>query len=140
VVAPAPPPAKVDNPKVTEVVIDPSIRGACGIAEPEAHFAFDSSQLRSEDSPVFQKLAACFSTGPLKGRLMQLVGHADPRGEGEYNLALGGHRADSVKSAIVAARLDDKQITTTSRGELDASGTDEAGWQRDRRVDVMLVN
>jgi peptidoglycan-associated lipoprotein len=26
----------------------------------------------------------------------------------------------------------------TSRGELDATGTDEAGWRRDRRVDVKL--
>jgi peptidoglycan-associated lipoprotein len=71
---------------------------------------------------------------------MSLVGHADPRGEAEYNLSLGGLRADGVKSAIVSARLDQRQITTTSRGELDARGTDEASWQQDRRVDVLLVN
>jgi hypothetical protein len=27
---------------------------------------------------------------------------------------------------------------TTSRGAIDATGTDEASWQRDRRVDVTL--
>jgi hypothetical protein len=27
---------------------------------------------------------------------------------------------------------------TTSRGAMDASGTNESGWQHDRRVDVML--
>ena len=26
----------------------------------------------------------------------------------------------------------------TSRGELDATGTDEEGWKRDRRVDIEL--
>jgi hypothetical protein len=27
---------------------------------------------------------------------------------------------------------------TTSRGEMDATGTDEASWEKDRRVDVLL--
>ena len=106
----------------------------------EAYFAYDSSKIRAEDTPVIQKLATCFSVGPLKGRTMTLVGRADPRGESEYNLALGGHRANSVKSALISAQLDEKWITTTSRGELDARGTDEASWQHDRRVDVLLVN
>jgi hypothetical protein len=29
---------------------------------------------------------------------------------------------------------------TTSRGEMDATGTDEPGWSKDRRVDVVLAN
>jgi peptidoglycan-associated lipoprotein len=151
-VAPAPPPppapaaappptaAKAADPGPTEIYVADSIRKACGIDDAEAHFAYDSAKLRGEDSPVIQKLAQCFIAGPLKGRSMSLVGHADPRGEAEYNLALGGHRADSVKSAMVSARLDESKIITTSRGELDASGTDEPGWQKDRRVDVQLVN
>jgi hypothetical protein len=28
------------------------------------------------------------------------------------------------------------KISTSSRGELDARGSDEAGWQDDRRVDI----
>jgi hypothetical protein len=27
---------------------------------------------------------------------------------------------------------------TTSRGELDATGTDDASWTKDRRVDIVL--
>ena len=69
---------------------------------------------------------------------MRLVGHADPRGDEEYNMVLGGRRADNVKSAIVQAGLHSSKIATTSRGEMDATGTDEAGWEKDRRVDVML--
>ena len=140
VAAPAPPAAKAADPGPTEIYVADSIRKACGIADAEAHFAYDSAKLRAGDSPVIQKLAQCFSSGPLKGRSMSLVGHADPRGEAEYNLALGGHRADSVKSAMVSAQLDESKIITTSRGELDAAGTDEPGWQKDRRVDVQLVN
>jgi peptidoglycan-associated lipoprotein len=140
VAVPAPAPVPPAPPKATDVFVDLKIRTACGIPEAEAHFAYDSAKVRSEDSPVIQKLATCFSSGPLKGRFMQLVGHADPRGEDEYNMALGGARANSLKSAIVSAQLDEKQISTTSRGELDAIGTDDPTWQKDRRVEVLLAN
>jgi peptidoglycan-associated lipoprotein len=69
---------------------------------------------------------------------MRLVGHADPRGDEEYNRVLGQRRADSVKGAIATAGLDSAKMETTSRGEDDASGTDDNGWAKDRRVDVML--
>jgi peptidoglycan-associated lipoprotein len=69
---------------------------------------------------------------------MRLVGHADPRGDEEYNMTLGNRRADNVKTAIVDAGLAASQVATTSRGEMDATGTDEASWEKDRRVDVLL--
>ena len=31
------------------------------------------------------------------------------------------------------------QMGVTTRGALDASGTDEAGWKEDRRVDIQLA-
>jgi peptidoglycan-associated lipoprotein len=36
--------------------------------------------------------------------------------------------------------LANKQAETTSRGELDATGTDDTGWSEDRRVDVILAD
>jgi hypothetical protein len=32
------------------------------------------------------------------------------------------------------------KVATSSRGAMDATGTDEGGWTRDRRVDLMLAN
>ncbi|MFZ5895975.1 MAG: OmpA family protein [Myxococcota bacterium] len=134
-----PPPAKVDdNPNQSNLAISDEIRKACGITDAEAYFAFDSANIRPQDRTVLKKLADCFSTGPLKGRRMRLVGHADPRGDEEYNRVLGQRRADSVKGAIATAGLDSGKMETTSRGEDDASGTDDAGWAKDRRVDVLL--
>lgn len=127
-----------DDPRQSDVNISDEIKRACGISDAEARFAFNSAQVRDEDKAILKKLADCFSTGALKGREMRLVGHADPRGEAEYNMVLGGRRADNVKSAIVSAGLAEKQIATSSRGEMDATGTDEASWARDRRVDVLL--
>jgi hypothetical protein len=31
-------------------------------------------------------------------------------------------------------------MATTSRGEMDAKGTDERSWSQDRRVDILLAN
>lgn len=69
---------------------------------------------------------------------MSLVGHADPRGTADYNMALAGRRADNVKQLVVAESMNENRVSTTSRGAMDASGTDEASWAKDRSVDVKL--
>ena len=81
-----------------------------------------------------------FATGPLAGKNMGLVGHADPRGESEYNMLLGERRATNVGSAISQEGLDQSKIRTSSRGEMDARGYDEPSWAQDRRVDVMIAH
>jgi peptidoglycan-associated lipoprotein len=140
-----PPPAPIaNNPKPEDdaskgnINISDEIKKACGISDAEAFFAYDSANIRPEDKAVLAKLAVCFTTGPLKGREMRLVGHADNRGEDDYNMILGQKRADNVKGAIVSAGMTPAKALTTSRGELDATGTDDASWSKDRRVDIVL--
>lgn len=145
-----PPPAKpapapiANNPKPDDdaskgnINISDEIKAACGISDAEAFFAYDSANIRAQDKAVLEKLATCFTTGKLKGREMRLVGHADNRGEDDYNMMLGQRRADNVKGAIVTAGMTASKALTTSRGELDATGADEASWQKDRRVDIVL--
>jgi peptidoglycan-associated lipoprotein len=140
--APNTPPPSANNPKPDDdatrgnLNISDEIRRACGLNDSEAFFAFDSAHVRPQDEAVLKKLATCFSTGALKGREMRLIGHADPRGSADYNLALGGKRADNVKAVIARQGLDANKIATTSRGAMDATGTDETSWAKDRRVDV----
>jgi peptidoglycan-associated lipoprotein len=69
---------------------------------------------------------------------MKLVGHADPRGDDEYNMVLGGQRADHVSDALTRKGMGADKLAATSRGELDARGQDEGGWSKDRRVEVMI--
>jgi peptidoglycan-associated lipoprotein len=114
------------------------IRVACGLANDDAHFAFDSAHVGERDRRMLRTLADCFISGPLKGRQMSLVGHADPRGSGDYNLALGGRRADNVKGIMVAETMIGSRVSTTSRGAMDATGTNEATWANDRRVEIYL--
>lgn len=129
-----------DDPSQSDINISDEIKRACGLSETEAHFAYNSANVQEDDRRVLKKLADCFATGPLKGRQMNLIGHADPRGEAEYNMILGEKRAENVSNALIKAGLPDQQVTTTSRGEMDATGTDEASWARDRRVDINLAD
>ena len=136
--APQPLPKAQDDGGKGNIQISPDIKKACGITDAEAYFGFDSANVREPDRVVLKKLAVCFSTGPLAGRQMRLVGHADPRGDEEYNRVLGQRRADNVKGAIASQGLDSAKMLTTSRGEDDATGTEDASWSRDRRVDIVL--
>jgi peptidoglycan-associated lipoprotein len=126
------------SPTAGVVHIASDIRKACGIADADAHFAFDSASLGEAERPVLNQLAKCFVSGPLSGREMRLVGHADPRGPDDYNMVLGGSRADTVKTFLTMKGMPGGRIATTSRGELEARGTDAATWAEDRRVDVLL--
>jgi peptidoglycan-associated lipoprotein len=126
------------SPTAGVVHISSDIRKACGITDADAHFAFDSASLGEAERPVLNQLAKCFVSGPLSGREMRLVGHADPRGPDEYNMVLGGSRADTVKTFLTMKGVPGGHIATTSRGEMEARGTEEGSWAEDRRVDVLL--
>jgi peptidoglycan-associated lipoprotein len=129
-----------DDPTRGNIKIADNVRSACGLADSDAHFAFDSANVRDQDRKVLRTLANCFGSGALKGRQMSLIGHADPRGAGDYNLALGGRRADNVKSVLVAEAMNASRVSTTSRGAMDATGTEEVSWAADRFVDIALAN
>ncbi len=136
---PAPPKVRsVENQGTIKV--SRTIQEACGLSESEAYFEYDSAVVLTSDSSLLDQLATCFITGPLAGESMSLVGRADPRGDEEYNFALGGRRSDSVKTHLVSQGMNPDNIGATSRGELDANGNSEAEWQQDRRVDVKLVS
>lgn len=103
-------------------------------------FDFDRFELLPEDRDVLDQVATCLTTGPLHGQTVQLVGRADPRGTEEYNLGLGTRRADNVREYLQRLGVSVRQLSETTRGALDATGTDEAGWRIDRRVDLQLAS
>lgn len=131
--------APVAPPTTSQIKISDEIRAACGLKDEDSYFAFDSAKIREQDHRVLSELATCFDTGPLKGRKMLLVGRADPRGGDEYNIVLGENRAQSVKHYISTLGLAPHRMETSSRGKMDAMGTNEPTWALDRRVDVELI-
>jgi peptidoglycan-associated lipoprotein len=109
-----------------------------GSREDAPRFAFDDADLLPEDRNVLEQVAQCLTRGPLRGKQLQLIGRADPRGTDEYNLALGTRRAESVSSYLQRLGVPGTQLSRTTRGDIDAVGMDERGWRGDRRVDLEL--
>jgi outer membrane protein OmpA-like peptidoglycan-associated protein len=100
-------------------------------------FEFDKSDLQPGDYLVLKQIADCFTTGPMKDLTLRLVGRADPRGTVDYNDKLGSRRAAAVSEYLQQQGIDLSRIEQSSRGKLDAEGTDEATWAVDRRVDIL---
>ena len=55
-------------------------------------------------------------------------------------MTLGAKRARAAHQFLASAGVANDKLFDTSRGELDATGKDEEGWRKDRRVDVKLRN
>lgn len=115
--------------------IQEGVRSVC--SGPSPSFTFDSSKGK-ENNPTMQTLANCMISGPLKGKIIRLIGHTDPRGTETYNDKLGLERAERVKRYLVGAGVDGSRILTATRGE-DQSSSDADLWPRDRHVQVELV-
>ncbi len=128
---------------VTAIHVATDIMTACGIRDMPSGksplFGFDSSVLSSDDQRLLGEVATCLGTGALAGRTLRLTGRADSRGSEAYNVSLGDRRANEVQRYLEQSGMVAANINETSRGALDATGSDETGWMLDRRVDVDLV-
>ncbi len=126
------------------LAISGDILAACGIkataASANPKFDTDKDELAPEDRQVLDKIATCMVSGALKGKVVALIGRADPRGTEEYNLGLGSRRSESVSQYLARLGVQKPQLGVTTRGALDAQGTDETSWQQDRRVDIQLAS
>jgi peptidoglycan-associated lipoprotein len=73
--------------------------------------------------------------------IVQVEGHADERGNDEYNIALGHRRANSVLGLVKVYVTDPSRIQTISYGEefpLVQESNREA-WSKNRRVVFTLL-
>ncbi|MCB9752971.1 MAG: OmpA family protein [Myxococcales bacterium] len=125
------------DPSQAGINIGPKIAELCGIEA--TNFKYNSASLSKQAKTTLDALAQCFIDGPAVGKSMRIVGHADPRGDEEYNLGLGQRRADNVTGYLTKRGLEAARVESSSRGEMDATGTDESSWSADRRVDIMLA-
>src|SRR5262245_14888705 len=84
---PQPEPAR--TPASPNLTVDNDLSRKCALhfnnSDQAPKFDFDQFQLLPEDRDVLDQVATCVTSGPLKGRKLQLIGRADPRGTDEYN-------------------------------------------------------
>lgn len=97
-------------------------------------FGFDSPKLTPETEEKLKAAAECIAQ---QGRLVYLEAHADPRGTEEYNILLTDRRGQGVKQFLVNLGVPAENMQVISKGSLEASGNDEAGYAQDRRVEFI---
>jgi peptidoglycan-associated lipoprotein len=140
-VAEAPTSPTESAPVSPSLAVSPDLAALCKLTrkdEVPPTFDYDKTELSTEDREVLQQIASCLTVGAGKGKSLSLTGRADPRGTQEYNMGLGAQRARVVSVYLQRLGVPDAQLAETTRGDIDATGTDEASWRRDRRVDLDL--
>jgi peptidoglycan-associated lipoprotein len=98
------------------------------------YFDYDQAAVDDKSSRILNGIAECVQEAP--GRGVFLVGHTDPRGTEEYNIALSERRATVVADYLARLGIDPARLRVIPKGETEASGADEAGWSQDRRVEI----
>ncbi len=104
------------------------------------HFDYDKYVIKDEYKGRLRENAKWLKQN--SGVNLAIEGHADERGENEYNLALGDKRATSVKRYLKALGVDTSGFSTISYGEekpLDEAGNEEA-WAKNRRAEFHITN
>lgn len=104
------------------------------------HFDFNQYTVNDTEKELLAKNAAWLESSP-KTRII-IEGHADERGETEYNLALGDRRARSIKKFLQDLGIAQERLSTISYGEEKpaAQGHDEAAWTQNRRVEFKVTD
>ncbi len=103
------------------------------------YFDFDKYNIRADEKANLDKNASWLK---LNGKVkVRLEGHADERGDSEYNLALGDKRARSVEKYLDDMGVNSGMLSTISYGEEKPAvlGHDEAAWSKNRRVEFTIV-
>ncbi|HTM20427.1 MAG TPA: OmpA family protein [Kofleriaceae bacterium] len=97
------------------------------------YFGYDQFTVSPEGGELLTKGAECLKTESDRG--IYVVGHTDPRGTEEYNIALSERRARAVADYLSRLGIDPARMHVVPKGESEAQGSDEASFEKDRRVD-----
>jgi peptidoglycan-associated lipoprotein len=106
----------------------------------DIRFDYDKYDIRRVDEGILRENAAFVKKNPKMK--IQIEGHCDERGTGEYNLALGERRADNTKRYLVSLGVTSDRISTISFGKerpLDPGHNEEA-WAKNRRAHIVVLS
>lgn len=121
------------------IVIGDDLRTMCKMPEADGSFDIGSAKLSQNTKSALKSLASCLERGDAAKRKLRIIGYTDPRGSADFNMELGQRRAEAVASQLRSDGIADDRIMTESRGESEATGTDDASWAKDRKVEISLA-
>lgn len=101
------------------------------------YFAFDSADLLE---PAKEQLRQNADWMRSSGAHIQIEGHCDERGTGDYNYALGQRRADAARSYLIGQGVQAERLHTISYGaeRPDDPSHSEMAWARNRRAQFLV--
>lgn len=99
------------------------------------YFPYDSEKIDKKYSDMIHSHAEYLKSH--NNKKLKLKGHTDERGTREYNMALSGARAESVKRYMRVMGVPDKQILTIGYGEEAPAvkGDSNKSYEKNRRVE-----
>ena len=106
----------------------------------DINFDFDQYDLRADARDLLKSHAGWLKNSA--SAQVEIEGHCDERGTGEYNLALGAKRAQTAKDYLVTLGVAAGRITTISYGKelpVCREQTEEC-WQKNRRDRFVVKN
>ena len=106
----------------------------------EVFFRTGESTLSEDSIERIGRIAGLVSS--MDGFVVRLAGHADNRGDEDYNEQLSAERAAAVRDALVASGFPSSQITVSAEGEnlSQAAEGDLDALALERRVQIELVS
>lgn len=106
----------------------------------DIYFEFDKYDIRPADTEILKGNSALLMKHPTMK--IQIEGHCDERGTGEYNLALGQRRANSTKKYLISLGFPEGRISTISYGEERPfdTGHNEESWGKNRRAHFVVLS
>src|SRR5690606_39089183 len=123
-----------DNGQCVFSGLPPGGENPCGVGA--VYFDFDSPKIKPDAADTLRGMADCMKQ---QNRLVYLDAHADPRGTEEYNIMLTDRRGQSVKKFLEDLGVPGENMQVISKGDLEATGTDESTWAQDRRVEFIFA-
>jgi peptidoglycan-associated lipoprotein len=122
--------------------LDANREGKAPVSGPlkDIYFDFDQYNLSPDARNMLKSHAGWLKNNA--SAQVEIEGHCDERGTGEYNLALGAKRAQTAKDYLVTSGVPANHITTISYGKelpVCREQTEEC-WQKNRRDRFVVKN
>ncbi|GAC1351453.1 MAG: hypothetical protein NVSMB1_04640 [Polyangiales bacterium] len=116
------------------------IEGSSIIILEKVEFDYNSAKIKEKSLPIVDAVAATLKGHP-EFTLVEVQGHADERGDDNYNLHLTQDRVNSVMNALSQRGVEQKRTRAKGFGEycpID-EGHNETAWEKNRRVEFKIV-
>jgi outer membrane protein OmpA-like peptidoglycan-associated protein len=106
----------------------------------KVYFEYDSAVIKPISYNILDAVAATIQNNP-QIELIEVQGHADERGNDNYNLKLTDERAASVVRYLTQKNVDPKKLQSVGYGEYCPvdEASNEAAWEKNRRVEFKVL-